>query len=135
MALHNEIGKIGEDIVKTFLVKHGFTVLQRNYRVPGGELDVIAEKDNILHFVEVKSLKVKDFKGVGTMSIKPEDNLTEHKWKHVVRSALLYNTKHNAGKGAKRWQIDLACVYIHTTLREGRVTLMQNIHKEGGSFN
>ena len=60
MAEHNEIGKIGENITRTFLMKHGFTVSETNYRTKYGEIDIIARKDNKLRFIEVKSIKVKD---------------------------------------------------------------------------
>ena len=59
MAEHNEIGKIGENITNTFLMKQGFTIIERNYRVKVGEIDIIAKKDNVLRFIEVKSIKVR----------------------------------------------------------------------------
>jgi putative endonuclease len=40
MAEHNEIGKIGENVTTTFLMKHGFSVLERNYRIKYGEIDI-----------------------------------------------------------------------------------------------
>ena len=46
MAEHNEIGKIGENLATTFLMKQGFAILERNYRVKVGEIDIIAQKDN-----------------------------------------------------------------------------------------
>ncbi len=53
-----EIGKIGENIVERFLVKHGFFVIQRNYRVKRGEIDLIASKSSKLCFFEVKTLQI-----------------------------------------------------------------------------
>ena len=50
------IGKNGEDRCAKFLTEHGFSVLERNWRTKRGEIDIIAEKDNILVFVEVKTL-------------------------------------------------------------------------------
>ena len=60
MAEHNEIGKIGEKITKTFLMKHDFSVLETNYRTKYGEIDIIATKDSKIRFIEVKSVKVRD---------------------------------------------------------------------------
>lgn len=53
-----KIGDIGEELASMFLVKHGFEVIERNYRKKWGELDIIAAKDNLLHFIEVKTVDV-----------------------------------------------------------------------------
>ena len=129
MAEHNEIGKIGEKITKTFLMKHGFNVTETNYRTHYGEIDIISKKDNILRFVEVKSVKVRDFSKIGELAIKPEDNLTRDKWSKIVVSCETYLQHKNVSHETK-WQIDLACVYINTETREGKVVLLENIHKE-----
>lgn len=129
MAEHNEIGKIGENIAKTFLMKHGFSILERNYRTRYGEIDIIAKKDNILHFIEVKSVKVIDFFSLEKLHVQPEDNLTLSKWSKLVISCETY-LHHKNIPDTTKWQIDLACVYINTKIREGRVTLFENIHKE-----
>ena len=51
-----KIGEIGENVAAKFLMKHGFAILDRNYTKKWGEIDIVAEKDNLLHFVEVKSV-------------------------------------------------------------------------------
>ena len=43
-----KIGKIGEDIAAKFLMKHGFSVLDRNYTKKWGEIDIIAQKEEKL---------------------------------------------------------------------------------------
>lgn len=48
-------GKKGEDIVAHFLRKKGFIIFKRNYHSRFGEIDIIAEKDELLLFVEVKT--------------------------------------------------------------------------------
>lgn len=128
MANHNEIGKIGEKIAKTFLMKHGFSVIEVNYRTKYGEIDIISKKDNKIRFVEVKSIKVNNFLNINNLKIRPEDNLTESKWSKLVVSCETYLYNKNIPKQT-RWQIDLACIYINTETREGRVTLMENINR------
>lgn len=128
MAEHNEIGKIGENITKTFLVKHGFFVSETNYRTKYGEIDILAKKDNILRFIEVKSVKVSDFLHIENLAVKPEDNLTKDKWSKLVISSEIYLQHKNISHETK-WQIDLACVYINTEVRQGKVILHENIHK------
>ena len=55
------VGKIGEDLAAKFLEEKGYNIIERNYRFGHGELDIIAEKDNILIFIEVKTKKHGDF--------------------------------------------------------------------------
>ncbi len=129
MAEHNEIGKIGEKITKEFLMKQGFFVIEQNYASKYGELDIITRKDNVLHFVEVKSIKVRDCNHIDGLSVSPEDNLTFAKWSKILITVEMY-LKHRSVPHETKYQIDLACVYIDTEKREGRVKLLQNIHKE-----
>lgn len=130
MAEHNEIGKIGEKVAQTFLMKHGFTITSLNYRTKFGEIDIVAKKDNRLHFIEVKSVKVRNFEEIDTLRVKPEDNLTWAKWKKFVTTVEIYLKQYNQGNlGGVLWQVDLACVYINTEIREGRVKLLENVHK------
>ncbi len=129
MAEHNEIGKIGENITKEFLVKQGFKILGQNYAIKQGEIDIIAEKDSTLYFVEVKSIKVRDCTNIENLVISPEDNLTLAKWSKLLITVETY-LKHKNVPHETRYQIDLACVYIDTEMRQGRVKLLHNIYKE-----
>lgn len=53
----SETGKLGEEYVCTYLTEHGYRIAERNYRIKGGEIDIIAENGEYLVFVEVKSRK------------------------------------------------------------------------------
>ncbi|MBO0342372.1 MAG: YraN family protein [Bacteroidota bacterium] len=55
MANHNTFGKLGEQKAVDFLKASGYIIKVRNYRYLNAEVDIIAEKDNILAVVEVKS--------------------------------------------------------------------------------
>ena len=55
MGIHNEFGKLGEEMAAEYLIKNGYHILYRNYRYLKAEIDIIAQKDNILAVVEVKS--------------------------------------------------------------------------------
>ena len=60
--MNNKIlGNIGEAIAEAYLKKHGYKILERNYRLKIGEIDLIAEKDNGISFIEVKSRSSKKF--------------------------------------------------------------------------
>lgn len=49
------MGRFGENAVAYYLEKKGYKIRKRNFRVKGGEIDIIAEKDGIIAFVEVKT--------------------------------------------------------------------------------
>jgi putative endonuclease len=51
----NSLGKRGEDIALRFFRKKGYRVVERNYRTPFGEIDLIARDGDILVFIEVKT--------------------------------------------------------------------------------
>lgn len=52
-----EIGNIGEESVCRYLIEQGYNIIIRNYRIRGGEIDIIAENSDYIAFVEVKSRK------------------------------------------------------------------------------
>ena len=72
-------GEIGENVAVKFLMKHGFAILDRNYTKKWGEIDIVAEKDNLLHFVEVKSVVREGVSHETLDEYRPEDNM--HPWK------------------------------------------------------
>lgn len=61
MATHNELGKKGEELAVAHLLKKGYTILDRNWRYQKAEVDIIAQKEEILAVVEVKTRSSTDF--------------------------------------------------------------------------
>jgi putative endonuclease len=55
MGKHNEFGKEGEKIATDFLIKNGYVIKDKNYRYLKAEIDIIAQKENILSVVEVRA--------------------------------------------------------------------------------
>lgn len=51
---HNEDGNRAEDVVSEYLVERGYKIRDRNWKTPQCEVDIIAEKDGCIYFVEVK---------------------------------------------------------------------------------
>lgn len=52
-----EIGRLGEEAVCKYLTERGYSIVERNYRIKGGEIDIIADNGDYIAFVEVKSRK------------------------------------------------------------------------------
>ena len=61
MAQHNDLGKKGEQLAIDYLVKKGYTILDKNWRFQKAEVDIIAQKEETLAVVEVKTRSSIDF--------------------------------------------------------------------------
>ena len=115
-----KIGELGENIAVRFLVKHGFSILDRNYTKKWGEIDIIAEKDKKLYFIEVKSVSRETLNTFIPKSYndsddryehRPEDNMHPWKLKRLSRTIQTYLLSKNV-PDEKEWQVDLLVVYI-----------------------
>ncbi|QBZ97232.1 YraN family protein [Flavobacterium sangjuense] len=71
MAEHNELGKLGEELAEGFLKQNGYTILETNWTFQKAEIDIIAQKDNIVAVVEVKTRSSIDF-GLPQDFVKPK---------------------------------------------------------------
>jgi len=118
-----QIGERGEDETCKFLANKGFKVVERNYTKKWGELDIIAEKANVLHFIEVKSITIKD-KISREISFSPEDNMHSWKVKRLQRALETYLMEREVDED-KEWQFDLVCVYF--TGNTVRVEILEDI--------
>jgi len=91
-------GKKGEDLAVTFLKKTGYVILARNYRDSMGEVDIIAEEDGALVFIEVKSrgsLRYGD----------PKEAITAHKKRQLSRTALAFINKNGLFRQRARFDV------------------------------
>ena len=61
MAKHNDLGKFGEELAVDFLKKNGYEILETNWVFDKAEIDIIAQKENILAVVEVKTRSSVEF--------------------------------------------------------------------------
>lgn len=71
MAQHNDLGTEGEKAAAAFLQENGYEILERNWRFQKAEIDIIAQKDQILAIVEVKTRSSLDF-GLPQDFVKPK---------------------------------------------------------------
>jgi putative endonuclease len=77
-----KIGEIGEEQACMFLMKHGFTILERNISNKFGEIDIVSRYKGVLHIVEVKTSQ--------NSSIRPEENMNAKKMRKVAKLAEFY---------------------------------------------
>lgn len=71
MAEHNDLGKLGEELAVDFLEKNGYEILETNWVFDKAEIDIIAQKENILAVVEVKTRSTIEF-GLPQEFVKPK---------------------------------------------------------------
>lgn len=84
MSRHNIIiGNAGENKAVDYLIKKGYIILERNFRTPYGEIDIIAQKDGLTIFCEVKTRSSAKY-GLGREAI------TKSKLSHMLKSAEYY---------------------------------------------
>jgi len=134
-----KIGEQGEEVAVKFLVKHGFSIIDRNYTKKWGELDIVAEKDDKLFFVEVKSVssafaKASADKRVTQNNVshitndayRPEDNMHPWKLKRISRTIQTYLLSERVPED-KEWQMDLLVVYLNMKTRQARVRVLPDI--------
>jgi len=83
MAEHNKNGKLGEELAKEYLIKHEYKIVHTNWRTARYEVDIIAQKNDILVFCEVKYRSCSLFG-------EPESFVTKQKQKNIIKSAAIY---------------------------------------------
>lgn len=85
MAQHNELGKKGEQLAVDFLLENEYDIISRNYRFEKAEVDIIAQKKDVLTIVEVKTRSNADFG-------KPQDFVKPKQIKNLVKAVDEYVT-------------------------------------------
>jgi putative endonuclease len=115
-------GDIGEEVAVKYLGGKGFSVIERNYWRPWGEIDIVARKGETLHFVEVKTVS----REPGERGIRPEENMHPAKLQRLHRAVQTYLIEKRVGERAP-WQIDLVCVCLNDAAKQARVEVFENI--------
>jgi putative endonuclease len=80
-----KIGNIAEERVSKYLKTKGYKIIDRNFYTKFGEIDIIAYKDGVFHFIEVKSGR----------SFEPIYNITPKKLQRIIKSVYVYLKKKN----------------------------------------
>ncbi len=86
MSYNKDLGKKGEKIAEKYLKKQGYKILERNFLVKGSEIDIIAEKNGEIHFVEVKTRAETTFGN-------PADAVTFYKKRAIIHGSKIYLMK------------------------------------------
>jgi putative endonuclease len=119
MISKKSLGAIGEKRASSFLKKNGFKILKKNFKTSFGEIDIIAMKKEVIHFIEVKTRSHNDYDSA-------VNAIDTHKMRHIARTAewfLEHYHKNYAGS-----QID-ACIVLFKEEQNPTIHLLENIYE------
>jgi len=123
---NQKIGLIGEKIAEMFLVKQGFSIIDRNFSSRFGEIDIIGTKDSRLYFFEIKTITVSHETNIqfGTKTVSretfilenrkltnPFQNISKSKIRRLLKTIQIYLVKNNVPYET-RWQADGIGVFL-----------------------
>jgi len=122
------IGEIGESLACRFLVKHGFSITERNHTRKWGEIDIVVEKNTKIHFIEVKTVSCETINEMekDSKNIKAVQNVHTKKvsrMRKIIQTYLLEKTVSHETK----WQFDIIIVYLERNKKRARITTLENI--------
>ncbi len=102
MSKHQVTGKKGEALAIAYIQNKGFTLLHQNWRYSYYEVDIIASKENVLHFIEVKTRSSTQFGA-------PEESVTEKKIENLMKASEEFQHRYPEWK---RVQYDVLSILI-----------------------
>ena len=102
-----ELGKWGERVATNYIEKMGLTVVDTNYRTRLGEIDIIAKRDLVYHFIEIKARR-------GVTHGLPREAVSKRKQKHIKQAAMYFIRDLRAqNRKWKELSFDVVEVYVH----------------------
>lgn len=122
--INNSAGAKGEEIASRFLIERGYKVIERNFRnLKGrqlGEIDIIAEKNKEIIFVEVKTRNMERYQ-----ETLPEENITLQKLKKLNRIATSYIKINNLWNYP--YHFDAVSVWLSRDFKNYKIKHIENI--------
>lgn len=112
-----QLGAAGEAAAAHHLIQRGYIVIERNWRCPTGELDLILRDGETLVFVEVRTCS-------GHETGIPEESITPRKREQLVHLAYTYFDARAIDADTCEWRIDVVAVEMN---RGGRVMAVRHI--------
>lgn len=94
MATHNDLGREGEEIAVQYLIKNGYEILERNWRYLKAEIDIIAQNQDHLIIVEVKT---RSSVALGN----PEDFVDKKKINLLIKATDIYVNEQDIDKNIR----------------------------------
>ena len=110
--MKSEIGQKGENVAVKWLESQSFKIIERNFTCKVGEIDIVAQKKGVLHFVEVKAKKISNFSREkhGNEKWTPEMNITSRKENKLRLLSSYYLREKKSVLMNSPYQIDVIAV-------------------------
>ena len=115
---NQNLGKIGETIATRYFQQKNFEIIETNFYTKWGEVDIVAKKNNVWHFIEVKT-RTNLSRG------RPEEAITRYKYQRAKRAMLIYLRKKNLMNVL--YQIDALAILYNTQTNQARIRYFPNI--------
>ncbi len=116
---NHKIGRLGEDLAIKHLLKSGFTILDRNFSRPWGEIDIIAMKRDVIYFLEVKTVSyetVSDFhQNLAQGFYLPEQRVSEAKLDRLQKIIETWLQKQDT---SHLCDVDITALSVHVILAD-----------------
>lgn len=113
------LGRWGEQVAAEYLNQLGYTILGCNLRTPYGEIDLLAQRDDTLVFVEVKT------RSSGSLGY-PEISITPKKFSHMVSAAQSYLLDHPDLEST--WRIDVISIQRMSPGQPPEIVHFENVN-------
>ena len=124
------LGRLGEDIAADYLQKNGYNIVNRNLHMSRNELDIIAEDESFIVFVEVKT-RTCLYPEAGPFGI-PANAVDISKRKNTVKAARDYLASYYGGKQPR---LDVIEVYIHKGKSEFQTPTVLKVNHIRNAFD
>jgi len=115
MAQHQGVGRRGEELAARHLQQRGWRIVDRNVRLPEGEIDLVARDGDELVFVEVKTR-------IGDAETAPDVAVTAAKLERLERLAEAFLAR--AGLREPSWRVDVVAIVLG---RDGRIVQLDHL--------
>ncbi len=120
-AARQGLGRTGERLAAEELLRQGYRILEQNFRCSYGEIDLVAEDEHDLIFVEVKTRR-------GTAFGLPEEAVTHRKQQKIVQVASYYLGLHACSD--RSWRIDVVAVQLSKNGKPEEIRIYQHAVSE-----
>ncbi|HEX6479629.1 MAG TPA: YraN family protein [Ktedonobacteraceae bacterium] len=111
------LGRTGERMAGEALLRQGYSIVERNFRCRHGEVDLVAEHEGELVFVEVKTRR-------GTAYGRPEEAVTFRKQQKILEVASFYLDAHDCSQ--RSWRIDVVAVQFNQAGKFEEIRIYQH---------
>ena len=118
-SVRQQLGALGERLAAERLIRDGYWILEHNFRSRYGEIDIIAEHEQDIVFIEVKTRR-------GTAYGLPEEAVNQRKLRRMVRAMNYYLSTHEQQYSERSWRIDVVAIQLSVSGRLEEIRIYQH---------